>query len=75
MNNLTSNFYPIIGENGTFLGYSLITGEPVITNFSLIDREINVSKDNLLSLGGKKERKTISINELQKALVSYFSCA
>ena len=70
MNNLTSNLYPIIGENGTFLGYSLITGEPVITNFSLIDREMNVSKDNLLSLGGKKERKTItSITELQKALV------
>lgn len=69
MNNLESQLYPFRDENGNFLGYSLITGEPVITNFSLIDREINITKDNLLSLGNKKKRKKItSINKLQKEL-------
>ena len=69
MNIIDDHLHPLRDENETLLGYSLITGEPVITNFSFIDREIIISKDNLLSLGGKKERKTItSINELQKEL-------
>lgn len=55
MNNLYSQLYPLRDENGTFLGYSLITREPVITNFSLMDREISISNENLLLLGGKKK--------------------
>lgn len=46
--------------NGSLLGATLSSGEPIIINYGSVDREIVVSNENALILGGTKSKSTVT---------------
>ncbi|MFP3153593.1 hypothetical protein LQZ18_04040 [Lachnospiraceae bacterium ZAX-1] len=65
-----NNIYDCIkDENGNFFDLVLINGEPIISDYSQLEKNLIVSKEHIITVGGEKEKIEIkSISDLQKAL-------
>lgn len=75
MTNSTSNFIPILGQNGNFFDMVDKSGVCLITDYSWLYNNIIVSEENMVTLGKNKEKNKIpsigSLKEKLRALIQY----
>lgn len=63
-------FFPITDDGGNIIGFSLPTGEPVITDFRHVNKKMSVSKDKPTLDGSDKSKIAVSsLADLQKIIV------
>lgn len=70
MTNSTSNFIPILGQNGNFFDMVDKSGVCLITDYSWLYNNIIVSEENMVTLGKNKEKKQNTIYWISKRKTS-----